>query len=252
MSAIVDARTAIKTGDLDSLKRLLKADPSLAEDHSQDPERSQNPHTRTLLHTVADYPGGKPRALEMACALLEAGADVNARATVEGKPFRETPLHWAASNDDVDLAEFFLDNGAEIDSDQGVITNGTPVWNATVFSCVNVANLLIDRGASRNLMIVAGAGRRELLDEYFDGDGHPTTAAGMLPGWEEPRAPKKALDSAFGVACRNNQVTVAQRLLDRRADPNAENPQSETPYKQAADRKHRIVVDWLESRGIKS
>ena len=34
MSAIVDARTAIKTGDLDSLKRLLKADPSLAEDHS--------------------------------------------------------------------------------------------------------------------------------------------------------------------------------------------------------------------------
>jgi len=245
------ARIAIKAGDADSLGEFLQSNPELAQDHSQDRVRTEKPHTRTLLHTVADYPGCLPNAIEMARRLIDAGADVNARATNEDNPSRETPLHWAASCDDVDLAEFLLDSGAEIDSDGGVVSNGTPAWNATIFSCVNVANLLIDRGAARNLMIVAGAGRRDLLDDYFGDDGIPVADAGALPTWEEPRAPKAALDSAFGFACRNGQVTVASRLLARGADPSVKNPLGETPYKQADDRKHRDVVSWLEAKGIK-
>lgn len=249
MADIDEARRAIKAGDAEGLRTLLEANPGLAKDSSQDVERAKKPHTRTLLHTVADYPGSLPNGVEMARMLLDAGADVNARSTVEGET-KGTPLHWSASNDDVDLTEFLLDNGAQLDPDRGVISDGTPLWNATIFSCVNVARLLIDRGAARNLMIAAGAGRLDLLDDYFDADGNPTPDAGALPCWENPRSPKAALDSAFGFACRNNQVTAAARLLDRGADPAATNPMGETPYKQAKDRKHRTVVDWLQSRGI--
>lgn len=249
MPTIQDARRAIKSGDVDALREILKTNPELALDRSQDRERAEREHTRTLLHTVADYPGCLPNSIEMAQLLLDAGADVNARSTMDGK-VGGTALHWAASDDDVDLAEFLLDNGADIDAEHGVIADGTPLWNATIFSCVNVANLLIDRGAARNLMIVAGAGRRELLDEYFDAEGKPTEDAGRLPCWEKPRAPKAALDSAFGFACRNGQITTASRLLEKGADPSVTNPLGETPYKQAKDRAHRTVVDWLEARGI--
>ena len=250
VAAIDDARRAIKAGDVAALSEILHSNPELATDSSQDRERAEKTHTRTLLHTVADYPGCLPNGVEMARLLLEAGADVNARSSVEGE-VTGSALHWSASNDDVDLTEFLLDNGADIDGDRGVISNGTPLWNATIFSCVNVANLLIDRGAARNLMIVAGAGRRELLDAYFDAGGRPAADAGALPCWDEPRSPKAALDSAFGFACRNGQITTASHLLKRGADPTATNPMIETPYKQAKDRCHRTVVDWLEARGIK-
>ena len=248
MATIEDARRAIKAGDAAALSEILLSNPELSTDSSQDHERAKKTHTRTLLHTVADYPGCLPNGVEMARLLLKAGADVNARSSVEGE-VTGTALHRSASNDDVELSEFLLDNGAEIDGDRGVISNGTPLWNATIFSCVNVANLLIDRGAARNLMIVAGAGRCELLEEYFDDDG-PTANAGALPCWDDPRSPKAALDSAFGFACRNGQITTASRLLERGADPSATNPLNETPYKQAKDRSHRTVVDWLEARGI--
>ena len=145
MSHIEQARAAIRGGDVDTLKTLLAQEPDLVQATTED-------NQRTLLHTLADFPSHTPRQAEVARLLIEGGADVNARiphAKVDHS--RETPLHWAASNDDVALAEILLDAGAEIDSDGGVILAATPLWNAVIFRCVNVANL----------MIAAGAGRRD-------------------------------------------------------------------------------------------
>ena len=244
MTPIEEAREAIEHSDIRRLDGLIASHPDLPHLRSED-------NDRTLLHTVAGYPGHKPKGVEMARLVINAGADVNARfqhGQVEA--VKETPLHWAASNDDLDLAELLLDQGAEIDSDRGVIANGTPLWNAVIFRCVNVAMLLIDRGASSNLMTAAGAGRRDLVDRFFDDEGNVTENAGALPCWEEPRPPKTALDSAFGFACRNGHVTIAKILFERGADPGWVNPAGESAYQQAKTGGHKIVMDWMKARGI--
>jgi uncharacterized protein len=57
---------------------------------------------RTPLHVVTDWPGYYPNGPEVVRLLIAAGADPNA--TI-GDPPSETPLHWAASTDDVEVAE---------------------------------------------------------------------------------------------------------------------------------------------------
>ena len=241
MTPIDQAREAIKQSDVDKLKVLIESHPDLPNQRSED-------NDRTLLQSIADYPGNRPRGVEMARLVIDAGANVN----VGIESGNETPLHWAAGNDDLELTELLLDAGAEIDVYGGVIENGTPLWGAVFFRCVNVANLLIDRGGAVNLMIIAGAGRRDLVDQFFDDEGNVTESAGALPCWDKPKPPKRALNSAFGLACRNGHVTLAKILLERGADPEWVNSGGETALQQAKSGNHKIVVDWLKERGIAS
>jgi ankyrin repeat protein len=55
---------------------------------------------------------------------MAAGAEVNARST--GPP-AETPLHWAASSDDVAALDVLHDHGADIEASGAVIGGGTPL-----------------------------------------------------------------------------------------------------------------------------
>ena len=244
MTTIEKAREAIEQSDIGRLEGLITSFPDL-------PNLRSGDNDRTLLHTIADYPGHKPKGVEMARLVIDAGGDVNGRFQHgEVESVKETPLHWAASNDDVDLADLLLDADADIDIDCGVIANGTPIWNAVIFRCVNAARLLIDRGASSNLMTAAGAGRRDLVDRFFDDDGNVTENAGVLPCWDEPRPPQTALDSAFGFACRNGHTTIAKILYERGADPDWVNPAGESAFLQARRGNHRIVMDWMKARGL--
>ncbi|GMA64228.1 ankyrin repeat domain-containing protein [Alicyclobacillus fastidiosus] len=55
--------------------------------------------------------------------LIDAGADPNGSAT--GGTFSETPLHWAASSDDVDVAAALIDGGANIEVSGGQLVVAT-------------------------------------------------------------------------------------------------------------------------------
>jgi ankyrin repeat protein len=55
---------------------------------------------------------------------------VNARFT---GPHNETPLHWAASSDDVGVLDALIDAGADIEVRGAVIAGGTPDADATAF-----------------------------------------------------------------------------------------------------------------------
>lgn len=243
--SIERARAAIESGDVETLERLIAEDPQRVHQTTED-----NP--RTLLHVLCDYPGHRPRSRLTAQILIRAGADVNARAKFEGKTDPgETPLHWAASSDDVAMIEVLLDNGAEIDIDGGVIANGTPLWEAVVFCMPNAAAKLIQRGATYNLMIAAGVGRLDLVAEFFDVKGDITDRAGILPGWSTPRPARDCIDSAFGMACRNGHLETAQWLLQKHPDIDRKNPVGETPLDQAVQRNHAAVADWLASIGAK-
>ena len=239
------AQVAVEAGDVETLKRLIAANPELV-------HRTTADNPRTLLHTLCDYPGHRPRSRLTAEILIRAGADVDARAKFEGKTDPgETPLHWAASSDDVEMIEVLLDNGAKIDIDGGVIANGTPLWEAVVFCMPNAAARLIQRGATYNLMIAAGVGRLDLVAEFFDAQGEITDRAGTLPGWSTPRPARDCIDSAFGMACRNGHLETAQWLLQKHPDINRKNPVGETPLDQAISRKHAAVAAWLTSIGAK-
>ncbi len=54
-------------------------------------------------------------------------------------PGDETPLHYAASSDDVDVAEALIEGGANIETPDGSI--GTPLDNAVGYGCWHVARL---------------------------------------------------------------------------------------------------------------
>ena len=102
--AVVDA---IRSGAVPTLRRLLVEHHDLATMRLGDDD--PDGMSRTLLHVATDWPGHFPNGAATVAALVHAGADVNAR--FRG-PHGETPLHWAASSDDVDVLDALLDAGA--------------------------------------------------------------------------------------------------------------------------------------------
>src|SRR5204863_878839 len=80
---------------------------------------------RTPLHVATDWPGYFPNGPAMVAALIAAGADPNA--PVQGSGAAETPLHWAASSDDVEVAEALIAGGADLEASGASIAGGTPL-----------------------------------------------------------------------------------------------------------------------------
>ena len=120
------ATQAAQTGDLAALWALLDGHPGLASAEIGDP--GPGGMRRTLLHAATDWPGHYPNNVTIVKLLIGHGADVNARFA---GPHTETPLHWAASSDDVEVLDALLDAGADIEATGAVIGGGTPIADAT-------------------------------------------------------------------------------------------------------------------------
>ena len=142
----------IRSGDAAALEQLLREHHELAHARLGDPERGQS---RTLLHVVTDWPGKVPDAAAKIRVLVAAGADVDARFT---GPHTETPLHWAASSDDLEALDALLDAGADIEAGGAVIGGGTPMADAVAFGQWAAARRLLERGARTNLWQAAALG----------------------------------------------------------------------------------------------
>jgi hypothetical protein len=182
---------AVRTGNHQAIRHLLNDDPGLARARI-----AARGGTRTLLHVVTDWPGYFPEAPETAMLLIAAGAEVDAVST-PAPP--ETPLHWAASSDDVDVAEVLINAGADVEKPDGSI--GTPLDNAIGYSCWHVARLLAARGARIDkLWHAAALGMLGRLQELLDA---------------EP--PDEDVSQAFWHACAAGQRRAAELLLEEGA-----------------------------------
>ena len=215
---------AIRTGDTTSLASLLSEHPGLA---------SEQIHgTRTPLHVAADWPGYFPAGPAVVRLLIEAGADPNADT---GGDKAETPLHWAASSDDADVADALISGGADIETPGGSI--GTPLDNAIGYGCWNVARLLVQRGATVGKLWHAAA-------------------LGIMPRVEEllAAAPPPSPDDiteAFWQACHGGQRRTAERLLASGADLDGTPGYSDQTAAEAAAElgtQRENLVTWLRDR----
>jgi hypothetical protein len=134
---------AIRTGDLGGLRRLLTENADLATARIISRARCGE-QSRSLLHIATDWPGHFPNSTRTVRVLIAAGTDVNAQFA---GGHTETPLHWAASCDDVEVLDAMIDAGADIEADGAVIAGGTPLADAVGFGQWNAARRLVERGA---------------------------------------------------------------------------------------------------------
>ncbi|MBI2825452.1 MAG: ankyrin repeat domain-containing protein [Planctomycetia bacterium] len=231
----VAAVEAIHKGNVEALKRLLDENPGLATARLGDPTKGCNPGgmSRTLLHVATDWPGHFPRGTETVAALLAAGANVNARFI---GPHTETPLHWAASSDDVAVLDALLDRGADIEADGGVIGNGTPIADAVAFGQWNAARRLLERGAKTNLWQAAALGLMDRVESCFAGD----------------TPPPDDVTNAFWCACHGGQRATAEYLLGQGADINWVGHDKLTPFDAARRSGANALVGWLHLQGARS
>ncbi len=223
---------AIRTGDVESLQRLLDGNPALASSPLGGAYGA-----RTPLHVVADWPGYFPNGPQVVRILIQAGANPNARK--QGKGASETPLHWAASSDDVDVASALIDGGADIEAADGSI--GAPLDNAIGYGCWHVARLLVARGAKVEMLWQAAA-------------------LGMLTRLDELLAARRGIESeelsrAFWHACAAGQRRAAERLLALGADLDFIPEYAKGTALDAASAfptRQQNVVTWLRDLGARS
>jgi uncharacterized protein len=229
------AIAAIRSGDLEKFKSLIRQDPTLAT------SRSSSGHP-TLLQCVAlegegegegEGKGdgdGKPNNVEMARVLIDAGAELN------------EPLDAAASINNRAVAEVLLDRGAAIDGTGG----WSPLEEALYWNSRDVLALLLERGAAvQNLRIAAGLGRTDLIEGYFNADASLKPEAGKINWpwggleritrsnrdqagkqklaarvneWSQDR--QGIINNAFVYACMHGHIEAARLLLQRGAEIN--------------------------------
>ena len=232
-TAVVDA---IRAGEVTVLRALLAAHPELATARLRDTAADGTECTRTLLHVVADWPGHFPHGAATVVALAQAGADVNAR--FEG-PHHETPLHWAASCDDVDVLDALLDAGANIEARGAVIGGGTPLSDATAFAQWRAAFRLVERGAATTLFTAAALGLQDRVAAYF--------TAPPAPGGDE-------VDAAFWAACHGGRLDTARYLVEQGADLNwvaTWEPLTPLDAAQRTSPEADDLIRWLRALGAK-
>ena len=223
---------AIREGNVAALQRLLDEAPGRATLRIVDPRRGE----RTLLHVATDWPGYFPNGPDVVRALLEAGTDPNAPFAGARSGHAETPLHWTASSDDVEVARVLLDAGANLETMGASIAGGTPLDDAVGYGCWQVARLLVARGARvRKLWHAAGLGMLPEIAGFCEADPPPTQGQ---------------LDEAFWQACHGGQRRAAEYLYARGANPRAQPPYSRSSALEIAaapDTSRDALTEWLKT-----
>jgi hypothetical protein len=234
---------AIVTGDLITLKRLLRQNPELIR------ARSPREHRATLLHyvganAVEGYRQVTPmNAVKVARVLLEAGSDVDADLDY-GSMRRQYPertgsttlglvatsCHPAAAGVQLRLLDILLEHGASVDGLPGG-------WNPLIAALHNgrgqAAAHLAKHGARMDLEGAAGTGRLDVVKSFFDEDGSL-----------KANATKAQMEAGLMWSCQYGHFKVVKFLLEKGVNVDAE-PHGETGLHWAAYHGRARVVKLL-------
>jgi len=196
---------AAMKGDATKIGSLLKADPGLV--------RAVGDHLKTALHWAAEMDQA-----EVAAALVEAGADIEARTSWGAAPF-----DWAATMGSSRVADVLLARGA------------------TGFTLITAASL-------GKLSAV-----RRIIESGEDLSAHRKRDAPTAPDdhWPPDSAHirKDIISDALYAAARNGHRDVVAYLLDQGADIDAMGVFGATGLHWAALNGHQEAVEFLVKRG---
>jgi hypothetical protein len=228
---------AIVTGDMGTLKRLLRQNPELIR------ERSNREHRAMLLHYVGangveNFRQKTPRnAVEVAEVLLGAGAEVDAIADLYGGSTTlglvvTSVFPFLAGVQDA-LADTFLKHGADIDHPGGAGNQHCPVNGCLANGRPEAAEFLAGRGARLDLEAAAGVGRLDVVKTFFGANGRL-----------KDDATEAQMRSGFKWACQYGRTTVVEFLLQRGMDA-SEIHRGESALHRAAYGGHADIVRLL-------
>lgn len=242
---------AVVQGSLPALKVLLEDNPAIVH------ERSSRGHRATLLHYIAANGTENfrqvtpPNALDIAEALLAAGAVPDALADtydtkwgttlellVSSFPPSQAGLQTA-------LAEKLLDYGAAVN---GVRNDGAPLVTAIYFHYPQSAEMLVERGARVDNVVTASAmGKTEQLAGYLDGTGKLTADAPLVNvEWLKiAPTPEANLALAFVWAAMLNRAGTLRFLLEKGVSPASKDHRDWTALHWAGYFGYPEIVDLL-------
>jgi ankyrin repeat protein len=229
----INAVDAIRAGDVNALQRLLGENPLLSTARLEDDDEGKA-KSQTLLHAATAWPGHFPNGAMVIAVLIAAGVDPNAPAVGRHS---ETPLHWAASSDDVEVLDALIDAGANIEAPGAVIGGGTPLDDAVAFGQWQAARRLVERGAKTKLWHAAALGLMSHVEKHFDGSTPVPGPGDMTEG--------------FWQACHGGQRQAAEYLLDRGAEMNWIGYNERTPLDISQNSGAEDMVKWLRGRGAR-
>lgn len=227
----IELRGAIHHGDVAALQALLDSDPGLA--NAWIGKRGGGSQTPILV--AVDWPGHFPNVARTIAALAAAGADVNVHYPPHPKDpnCRETPLHQAASSNDVAAIDALVEAGAEVNAPGAIFTGGGPLSDAVIFANWDAARRLVEHGAEIEWWQAAALGRLDV----------------MQTRWNDPTPPTHdEITRAFWHACRAAQRTTAEYLLDAGADPHWIGWDHKTPMRCAELSGDPEFATWLHDR----
>ena len=206
------AADAIGDGDLTTLRRLLRDDPSVIR------ARSARTHHSTLLHYVGAngieaFRQKTPKnALEILKVLLDAGAEVDAPAGMYGGGSTTlglvaTSIHPMLAGVQEDLMGELLARGAALEDPKAGGNNQSAIAGCLANGRPQAARYLAERGARLDLDGAAGVGMLDAVERFFNAQGR------LVDG-----ATAEQLNRGFGWACQYGHTDVVEYLLRRGVD----------------------------------
>jgi hypothetical protein len=127
---------AAKNGDLDAVKKIIKAEPS------------QVNATDKWKHTVLHWACMRAN-WDIVRYLVENGADLNVKGGDGG-----TAINWAVHHDNVEIIKLLIDKGAKLDIQNrwGMTELHTAIWRG----CIQVVDYLLDQGSDPLIKTIEG------------------------------------------------------------------------------------------------
>ena len=220
-----EIHNAAAAGDLNKVRTLIEADPTLLESKDNDGNTPLITACKTLQVAVANF-------------LIAKGADVNAKGMVGG-----TPLLWARKDKDesFDLIQRLIAKGADVNAVNEY--NWTTLCSVVKSGNTKAAKLLIDHGADINFRWKTGT----LLQMAINGS-HEEMAKLLV------ESGAKLQEFSFGntelhLAAMKGCADLVPLLVKHGADVNALNEYGHTPLYYAAKHGHRKAADALIAAG---
>ncbi|MGL9761743.1 MAG: ankyrin repeat domain-containing protein [Wolbachia sp.] len=183
--------------------------------------------------------------LEIARFLIKKGADINA---ADKGPYGKKPVHVAIENNSKDIIGFLLSKGVSInDTDkQGY----TPLHYAAWRGRLEIAELLVDKGASINAADASTAGKKPI---HVAAENNSKSIIEFLisKGVNVDEADKNGW-APLHYAAKFDQLEVAKFLIEKGANINAADTSTigEKPIHVAAENNSKNIIEFLISKGV--